>query len=345
MKKIVSIVLSLAMAVTLMVGTNVSATPTEYVSLTGDQLYYQNATYFSYANASYSVGGDQDDYIGKITFGSKINAQDKGFAINIENAVYADLQSQLSNVFVSKIEYTFSANADINLKPYMSTNAYVNQQMRNPEQNLNKNDYALLSPRGDTFTVRSDRDYTFVAHLNALNKYNSSSEKDSPAKNFVDAWGNGYNYLYLYPQPTDCTELYIKSVKVYYYTVAGTMVSGAGLRVGVHNGIRYFTSLDTDLISEATARGYTVTKGTLIAPVDTLGGEELTFDSPTKVDLPVSGYFSNNEQAETEGVIAGSLTNIKSANIARDFVGRGYIKLQKGEQTITYYAVMNDNER
>lgn len=337
MKRILSLTLSLVMAVTLMMSNTANAAATESVELTGDQLASRSALYFT--SASYSVGEASDDYIGKVTFGAKINAQDKGFALYIKDDAYAALHSSLSDVFVSRIEYTFAADADITLKPYMSTNEYLTKQMRNPDSNFTKDDYALLSAHGDTFTVEEGSDYTFVAKLNAYNKYNGTAS--GAAENFVDAWGSNYNYLYLYPQTTDCTTLYIKSVKVYYYTVAGEMVKGAGLRVGVHNGVRFFTTIDKDLVEEASERGYTVTMGTLIAPYDTLGGEELTFDSPKYANLTVSGYFNNND----DGVIAASLTNIKEANIARDFVGRGYVKIQKGDQTIIYYADMNDNVR
>lgn len=124
-------------------------------------------------------------------------------------------------------------------------------------------------------------------------------------------------------------------------TVDVSMVAGASIRIGANNGIRYITNVDADKIAELESNGYTVDKGTLIAPADLLGSDELTFDldSSKFVDVPTSGYYKDNQ-------IAGSIKVNLNKNIAREFVGRGYVKVSKdGVEVATYYATLNDNTR
>ena len=114
-----------------------------------------------------------------------------------------------------------------------------------------------------------------------------------------------------------------------YENIAGTTVEEAQLRVGAVNGIRFITNVDADLIETAKSEGYTVTMGTLIAPL-TYG--ELTLDSGA-INVVTPGYFF-----ETPGVIAGSIVSIKDKNITRDFIARGYVTLTKDNDSTTYYA-------
>lgn len=135
-------------------------------------------------------------------------------------------------------------------------------------------------------------------------------------------------------------------------TSLATMESGASIRLGKVNGIRFYTNVDTKKIEELKADGATVEMGTLIAPKDLLGDEELT------LDLDASKYVDVAYKADeyyTEGSftgIVGSIVNIKettkanptSGNIAREFVGRGYVKVTKdGVTTITYADYADNN--
>ena len=116
-----------------------------------------------------------------------------------------------------------------------------------------------------------------------------------------------------------------------YEDIAGTTNVAAQLRIGAVNGIRFITNIDSDLVAQAKADGYTVTMGTLIAPLES---GELTLDTDPVLDIPTTGWYANNE-----GEIAASIVNIKETNITKDFVARGYVKLEKeGEDTKVYYA-------
>ena len=121
-----------------------------------------------------------------------------------------------------------------------------------------------------------------------------------------------------------------------YEDIAGTTSAEAQLRVGTVSGIRFITNVDADLIEAAKADGYTVTMGTLIAPL-TYG--ELTLDSGAG-NVPTNGYYYG-----ISGKIAGSIANIKTKNIARDFVGRGYVTLTKDYGSKTYYSVQQTTGR
>ena len=130
---------------------------------------------------------------------------------------------------------------------------------------------------------------------------------------------------------------YVAPVVDSYENIAGTTSVTAQLRIGNVNGIRFITNVDADLVAQAEAEGYTVTMGTLIAPAS--WNTQLTLDTvdattgKSVLVIPTEGYFNNQE-----GVIAGSIVNIKETNITKDFVARGYVTLTKDEVSTTYYA-------
>ena len=143
--------------------------------------------------------------------------------------------------------------------------------------------------------------------------------------------------------PSEDTSLEVKS----------TMENGASIRLGSVNGIRFYTTVDTAKIAELKAAGATVEMGTLIAPKDLIGDSELTFnlDAGKYVDVAykASEYYT---EGNFTGIV-GSIVNIKEANtaysaengnIAREFVGRGYVKVTKdGKTTITYADYSDGN--
>ena len=116
--------------------------------------------------------------------------------------------------------------------------------------------------------------------------------------------------------------------------IAGETIEEAQLRVGNSNGIRFTTLVDADKVAAAKAAGYTVTLGTIVAPVDLTSGE-MTFESGVSqyIDIVADGYFKNES-----GKVAGSIVSIKAANIKRNFIARGYVKLTKNDETTVYYA-------
>lgn len=136
------------------------------------------------------------------------------------------------------------------------------------------------------------------------------------------------------------------------FTGEVSMVKGASIRLNSNSGIRFYTMVDSAKLAELQALGAAVELGTLISPKDLLGNSDLTFD------LAESKYINVKYEAVDAGgaycwhngvvgQIAGSIINIiesgtsfsdKNGNIARDFVGRGYIKVTLGGKTVTIYA-------
>ncbi len=141
----------------------------------------------------------------------------------------------------------------------------------------------------------------------------------------------------------DTEGIYIDDVTITYqreaidYTdIAGTTNETAQLRLGSQNGIRFLTNIDADLVATAQEKGYTVTMGTLIAP---LSYDILTLDSGA-VNVTTPGYYK-----DTSGVIAASIVNIKNINISKSFVARGYVTLTKDGESTTYYSSQPDEGR
>lgn len=134
-----------------------------------------------------------------------------------------------------------------------------------------------------------------------------------------------------------------------------SMQSGAAIRLNEKNGIRFYTNIDKEKIAELRADGYTVELGTLISPADILGTDELTFNLEDSKYIDVK-YDCENYFTDSSGFsgVVGSIISIKesetaysqiSGNITRDFVGRGYIKVSKGDKVLAViYASYADND-
>ena len=122
-----------------------------------------------------------------------------------------------------------------------------------------------------------------------------------------------------------------------YENIAGTTSVEAQLRIGNVNGIRFITNVNADLIETAESEGYTVTMGTLIAP---LSYGTLTTATDPVINIAAPGYY--REQA---GKLAASIVNIKPKNITKDFVARGYVTLTKDGESTTYYATQPSEGR
>ncbi|MGN0114119.1 MAG: hypothetical protein ACI396_02205, partial [Acutalibacteraceae bacterium] len=122
------------------------------------------------------------------------------------------------------------------------------------------------------------------------------------------------------------------------------MEFGASIRLNSVSGIRFYTNVNKETISELKAQGYTVELGTLISPKDLIGDKELTFDldSFDYVDVPFESeeYFV---QGDFSGVV-GSIIDIKPENITREYIGRGYAKITKDGVTTIEYANYNNSD-
>lgn len=128
--------------------------------------------------------------------------------------------------------------------------------------------------------------------------------------------------------------------------VETTMKKGASIRLSSKNGIRFHTQVDTQAIDSLISEGATVECGTLIAPEDLIEGQELTFDLPINKYVDVQ-YDLNKGYYDDTNTFVGSLVNIKTSNttynaeignLDRPFVGRGYVKVTKGDDTYINYA-------
>ncbi len=137
--------------------------------------------------------------------------------------------------------------------------------------------------------------------------------------------------------------------------VETTMESGAAIRLGEVNGIRFYTKVDQEKIAKLIEEGATVEMGTLIAPKDLIGETELTLDLAKKevkkaIDVKYQAKATDGknfkyytEKGGFSGIV-GTIANVKEANIAREFVGRGYVKVTKdGKTTITYAKYAENN--
>ena len=111
----------------------------------------------------------------------------------------------------------------------------------------------------------------------------------------------------------------------------------ASIRLNALTGIRFYTTVDSAQLAEYEAEGYTVEMGTLISTKELVGDSELNLDfTGTKVDV----VFTSDEfytEGNFTGVV-GSVVNIKDSNIAKDFIGRGYVKLIKDGITEVFYS-------
>lgn len=135
-------------------------------------------------------------------------------------------------------------------------------------------------------------------------------------------------------------------------------LSGAALRLvrAGKNGVRFYTKVDAERVKKMQEKGYEIELGTIISSLDLLEDKELTFESGIKViDVKYTakdsdGNFIYYQDGDT---FVGSISNIKednttwsatSGNITREFVGRGYIKLTKDDETTILYANYTDDD-
>ena len=115
-------------------------------------------------------------------------------------------------------------------------------------------------------------------------------------------------------------------------TSALSTMSGASIRLGDVNGMRFYTSVDeTALAALVGDKEYEI--GTIIAPKDKIGEHLTVEDSVAKVVYDHTKYnLWNNSGTGFVGFV-GSIVNLHSSNkhnaqtgnLARDFVARGYV--------------------
>ena len=123
-----------------------------------------------------------------------------------------------------------------------------------------------------------------------------------------------------------------------------SMLKGASMRLNEQTGIRFYTNVDKEQVSALETLGATVELGTIIAHKNNIKGYDVTLETPeyvneilTYVTVPydqTKGYYTEDGFS---GVV-GSLVNIKDKNANVDFIGRGYVKVTKGDFSKTIYA-------
>ncbi len=129
-----------------------------------------------------------------------------------------------------------------------------------------------------------------------------------------------------------------------------SMRTGASMRLNEQTGIRFYTNIDQDQISALENLGATVEMGTIIAHKKNINGYEVSLDTPEYINEKpayVNVKFDHNKgyysESNFSGVV-GSLVNIKDSNSNVNFIGRGYVKITKGDFEKTIYAdYIDDN--
>ncbi|MGN0115088.1 MAG: family 16 glycosylhydrolase, partial [Acutalibacteraceae bacterium] len=115
------------------------------------------------------------------------------------------------------------------------------------------------------------------------------------------------------------------------------MLRGASIRYSNPTGLRYYTDIDKTALEKLEAMGATVQLGTLICPKDILSFEDLRLDMQGE---NINVLYDSREwyiKGDFSGFV-GSITDIKSENITREYVGRGYATVTLGDYTKTVYA-------
>lgn len=119
-----------------------------------------------------------------------------------------------------------------------------------------------------------------------------------------------------------------------------SMLKGASMRLKLLSGLRYYTKIDEQQISNLkSAYNADIQFGTLISPKDLLGSDELTHSTCSQyidVKYNASIYYTEPDIGFT-GVV-GSIANVRETNANRKFVGRGYATVTIGGITKTVYA-------
>ncbi|MGN0173287.1 MAG: hypothetical protein ACI39F_02505, partial [Acutalibacteraceae bacterium] len=150
---------------------------------------------------------------------------------------------------------------------------------------------------------------------------------------YQDAHGNYYT-------PGDSYGKLTTDVEFTAVDLSFSMIMGASIRLNELTGIRFYSAVDTDLIDTLRAKGATVEMGTLIAPMDIIGERDFTKEIGTDETEYVDVKYTSENWFEHKGFkgLVGSIVDIKTSNLNRYYVGRGYISIKFGNTDKTIYA-------
>lgn len=193
----------------------------------------------------------------------------------------------------------------------------------------------------------------FSLALSAYTKLNLATGIDAGGKNLTDGEVVYSATEPIFVQDIECTVTTTDLTETSLLRVANTMLTGASIRLNDKNGVRFYTNVDKEAIAALQADGYTVELGTIIAPSDKIDGDFTHEDDNIDIKYQAvneDGSFMYHEDNSGFSGVVGSIVDIKSSNIGRKFVGRGYVRVTKdGQSLITYaryvYGDANQNTR
>ena len=129
------------------------------------------------------------------------------------------------------------------------------------------------------------------------------------------------------------------------YIYGSETFNSASVRISAdHPGIRFKTAIEQSVLDELIAQygKENIKIGTIIIPEDMV--TELDMVTIAALDAAGINYVKvlaniDNPFAKdgTTNIYAGSLVNIKEANLDRDFIGVGYIEITKGDGEVIHY--------
>ena len=129
------------------------------------------------------------------------------------------------------------------------------------------------------------------------------------------------------------------------YIYGSETFNSASVRISSdHPGLRFKTAIEQDVLDELTAQygKENIRIGTIIIPADmvteldmvTVAALEAAGINFVRVWADIDQPFTTNG---TTNIYAGSLTNIKEANLDRNFIGIGYIEITKSNGDVIHY--------
>ena len=269
--------------------------------------------YFSNVNTKdYNVTTNADDVV-IIDDYQTLNTTAKTYSIDLTSEKYAAVKTNKLNYFIFSPHHTQSAATElyveaINVYYYTDTSYTVTL------------DGVEVEYENDQYTLPESIADGFICYTDGINAYDAGSS-------------------FTVDKDYEFTTVAVGKVE---------MLEGAAMRYTDGTGIRFYTDVDTDKIDALIAAGYTVTAGTLISPEDIVGVYDLNYSNyqigniSELIDVTydfTQGYYTDDI---TEPCIVGSIVKIQDHNIARNFIGRGYITVTVGDITKTVYADYKD---
>lgn len=156
----------------------------------------------------------------------------------------------------------------------------------------------------DSSTVVMQRDYSNV---------------DAILLSYNDGWSNFYVDDIQYANLKTSSSTPSEPSETVNTTDALSTAAEASIRLGAVNGIRFYTTVDTEKLAELVGENdYEL--GTIIAPKDIISGEFTHEDDNIDVKYEVKELWDNNQ-------FVGSIVNVQDHNLNREFVARGYVKV------------------